>query len=189
MLLVTCYLLLGGKVLASGFSVGFIRTISKITQETQTTSTIPIYLQNYDANNAIDLNFQIRPFVPSNKFDGQAEIVPQTTTLNADYQNLLSHIKIIDGDSQISKLTLSPTQRKQITLTIEIPKDFPQGDYYFSFIAKSNPSSLDDTNISSIRRCFKYYSYRRSADPNGKTKWGYSEFFCSIFSAKWACTN
>ncbi len=142
--------LLPANAFASSFSVGIYPPISKITQETQTTSTIPIYLQNYDADNPVDLNFQIRPFVPSNKFDGQAVIVPQTTTLNADYQNLLSHIKITDGDTQISKLILSPTQRKQVTLTIDIPKDFPQGDYYFSFIAKSDPFSLDDTNISSI---------------------------------------
>jgi hypothetical protein len=134
---------------ASEFSVGIYPPINKVIVDPGSNASIPIYIQNYDKEQ-VELEIKIKAFTFSSKFDGQAEIVPDSTRLSADYENVISGVKVLDGDKQINSLTLSPLERKGLVIDLEIPKNQPTKDYYVSLIAKSKASSLDQTNVSSI---------------------------------------
>src|SRR5690348_14301677 len=97
---------------ASEFSVGMYPPLLKIDAGTEAEISAPFSIQNQSKTDPIELTFEIVPFVPSQKFDGQISLVPKNTIFSQKYVSLFHNSAIMDGDEKITSLSLSPLQQK-----------------------------------------------------------------------------
>jgi len=105
------------------------------------------------SENPQDVKIIFKPFRQGPYSNGQPQYT-DTDTINGVDKNILEKIQILDGENPVTNLTLSPKQKKDLTMHIGLPKEEESSDYYFSIIFISNnpntPSNTGSTLISGI---------------------------------------
>lgn len=108
-----------------------------------------LVIQNLDTE-PITLKTILKPFIPSEKENGEIKYLISDTSLSTE-TNFLQSIKLYDEDKLLSSsFVLAPKQRKKLILKLNIPKDYTNSDYYFSVIFLSAPEEKYESNQSYI---------------------------------------
>lgn len=139
----------------------------------------PISIENF-SNRSLILNIIFRPFKPLE--NGDIEYLEDEEVVGIE-PLLSSKVQIYDNEHAVKKLTLSPKQKKDVTLRIEIAPDQKPSDYYFSTIFISE----DLTNIGSTQSLAIggiATNVILSVGPGGPTKGRISQFSAPFFLLK-----
>lgn len=90
-------------------------------------------IQNLETE-PVTLRVILKPFVPSEKENGELKYLTPGTSLS-DETNFLQGVKLYDGDKLLnSGFVLAPRQQKKLILKLNIPKDYTYSEHYFSII-------------------------------------------------------
>jgi hypothetical protein len=147
-ILASCFLLLASAPLthanAQGVDLGIYPPIIQVETTPPADVKVPIYLENF-TDQSVELNIFLKPFQSTDNENGQIDFIdnPQYSDLN-----IAKRIVVLDNNSAIDSLILSPKQQKNLTLKFNIPQDEPKGDYYLSLIFASNGQNLNNSNFS-----------------------------------------
>lgn len=94
----------------------------------------------------IELQLVLKPFRATNEKNGEIQFI-EPDQLGSQMKDILGKIKIYDGNIILEgNLTLAPRQRKNLTLRVNIPKDYTASDLYFSIVFLTIPKR--DSNLS-----------------------------------------
>ncbi len=169
----TCYLLHATYANAEGVALGVYPPIFQIDATAPANIQAPLTIEN-QGNDPVNLRIEFRPFVSSDQEDGQIKYIRE---LEANFEDplIFQRVKIFDGANQITTLSLSPQQKKDLTLRIDLPRDEPATNYYFSiiFLSGENPSigSNSSQSVSGIAS-----NVLLSIGPKGKANGNIQEF-------------
>ncbi len=103
---------------------------------------------------ALDLLFI--PFAQSNENSGQVDFSINQENFFKEDPTIFDKIKILDENQAIKNITLSPQQKKTLTLLIDIPEEEKESDYYFSivFISKEVENEQNNTRDRIIAKTY-----------------------------------
>ncbi len=134
---------------AQGVSLGIFPPILEIQATTPTDIKSKILIENL-SNDPVNLSIGIKPFQAADSEDGQVYYPSDYSSLLAD-PFIFNKMQLLDGNNSVNEITLSPQQKKELTLEIALPQGEPTGDYYFSIIFQSAESSLQNsTNTTTL---------------------------------------
>jgi hypothetical protein len=137
------YFLIAQIVKAAPLSLSIDPPITTIQAIPPTTTNSYINIQNNE-NSQIALRIEIKPF-KANEENGELEYLNEMPPF-------FRNIQILDKDDvPVENITLGPKQKKNLKLSIAIPKDENISDYYFSVIFISTGSPSDTSNLSANR--------------------------------------
>ena len=121
---------------AQDFSLGIYPPIIQIDALSPSEITTPITIENLSTESVI-LSIQLRQFVPKETENGEIEYIREA---DEPHKRLFDKVKIKEGSSSRTQVSLSPRQKKELTLAISLPKNETASDYYFSiiFVSKAN---------------------------------------------------
>lgn len=126
----TIYLILNtGVVSAQGTSLRLSPSVIRVRLEPPTDLNAPVIIENL-ADEAIDLKTEFRLFKASGDGSGHIEHLP----LRHNNSSIFRGVALMDGENNLSTLTLGPRQKKDLKLKINIEENQPSADYYFSVI-------------------------------------------------------
>ncbi len=161
------------KAGAAGVSLGIFPPILQIQANPPTDIKSKIMIEN-SGSEPMNLDIGIKPFTASSKENGQV-------TYPADYSSLLADpfifqkMQLLNGNTPINSITLSPGQKKELTLEILLPQNEIKGDYYFSIIFISSASNQINSNISGATAGIAT-NVLLSVGPEGPTRGDIEEF-------------
>jgi len=179
--ILTTYYLLLTTAFAEGISLGIDPPIIQINATPPAEILSPITLENR-GDSALNLKVDFKPFVPSDREDGQIKYVSESEAGLPD-PLIFQRIKILDESNQsINEFILPAKQQKKLTLSLSIPKDSPSSDYYFSVVFLSK--SLSSQNTSSSENVFGIASNVLLSVGEGKVSGTVAEFSAPIFLEK-----
>lgn len=90
-------------------------------------------------NEPVELEINLKPFSETSEKDGKVKFI-NFEDLDSRKKDLLKRIKIYkDGKILERGFTLSPKQKKKLSLKVNIPKNYTASDLYFSIIFLSLP--------------------------------------------------
>ncbi len=142
-----------------------------------------ITLEN-SGDDALPLLVQYRFFKPQG-VDGEIEYLKDDVKPGNDPQ-ILDRIVLLESNQEVKSLTIPPKSKKQLDLAVNIPKDEPPGDYYFSIIFLSvNPEaskSAESSQSSAIGGIAM--NVLLSIGPKTKTTGSIEEFSTPFFEYK-----
>jgi len=130
-----CYLLFAiDKAEAKALSLGIYPPIIQIQIEPPANIDTPITIENH-GQETVTLEILFKPFALSKEENG--EIIYLTGKKPLIFEN----IKISEDEEIIEKVVIPPKQSKTLKLNLDIPKDEPLSDYYFSvlFVSENRP--------------------------------------------------
>jgi len=142
-LLVLSFLVFPTVANAQEFSLGIYPPIIQVDAQPPAVVRVPIILQN-QSESPVSLHFVLRPFKPSDKENGEIEYIDKTS----DYDRIFEKLQIRDGDISKKQFNLAAKQKKDLVLTLTLPKQLSTSDYYFSIIFISEGSDTKDLNRS-----------------------------------------
>ena len=169
------------KVSAAGVSLGIFPPILQIQATPPTDIKSKIMIENLGSD-PINLGLGIKPFTASSEENGQV-------TYPADYSSLLADpfifqkMQLLDGNNSVNSITLSPGQKKELTLEILLPQNEIKGDYYFSIIFMSSGANQINSNISGATAGIAA-NVLLSVGPEGPTQGDIEEFSAPTFVTK-----
>jgi len=126
------------KVDASEFSIGIYPPLLKIQAQPPAIIRAAITIQNL-SENSVNLDLLIKPLGALNE---------------NEHKVFFSQVQVVDKATPVKSLNLGPKQKKDLFVKMDIAKDIPQKDYYFSiqFISKADTLALEkETNYSQIQ--------------------------------------
>ncbi len=131
---------------AQGTSLGIYPPIFQVNTTPPAQVEAPLTIQNR-GDDPINLRIELRPFVASDREDGQIKYISQS---EANFRDplILQRVQILDGSTITTTLSLASKQEKNLTLRINIPRDDPSADYYFSIIFLTTQDSIENANVS-----------------------------------------
>jgi hypothetical protein len=124
------------KTEASSVSLGVYPPIIQIDTLSPANISTDIQIQN-QGEESQDLSIIIKPFKAKGSENGELSYLFASDQFGTD-PLMAQRIKIMDGNNQISSITLAPKQEKKLKLVVDIPKGETPSDYYFSIIFASN---------------------------------------------------
>lgn len=133
-------------VRANGTSLGIYPPIIQIDSRPPADIRAPLTIQNL-GEDSVNLKIQLRPFMASDSEDGQIKYV-SIEEANFEDPQLFDKLRIVDNSTEINEVSLAPKQKKDLILRINLPKDEPAGDYYFSIVFLTNPIESGQINSS-----------------------------------------
>jgi hypothetical protein len=175
LLLASCFLLLASSAHAQSVDLGIYPPVFQIQATTPSDVKIPFFIQNF-TNSSIPLTLSLQPFTANQTENGD---ITYLDTANYADPFLPERIQVLDGDNAIGNLTLSPQQKKDLTLEVQIPGNEPKGDYYLSLIFSSGTVNLNNANSSQASAAIAS-NILLSIGPVGPTQ-GYIEDFSTPF--------
>lgn len=99
----------------------------------------PLTIENR-GESGLNLTVSFKPFVPTDREDGQIKYVKEELGID---------VKLLDEFGQAtSEFELSPKQKRNFSLSINLPSDAKSSDYYFSIIFLTGKSSKADVSSS-----------------------------------------
>lgn len=140
------FLLLPLKASAQGTSLGVYPPIFQIDATAPANIQAPLSIQN-PGDTPLSLSVSLRPFKASDQEDGQIKHISEDEANFAD-PFILQRIQILENGTPITNVSLSPKQKKELVLSIQLPKDEPPGDYYFSILFIGSPTNSSEINSS-----------------------------------------
>lgn len=171
------FLLLPSITHAQGVDIGIFPPIFQIETSAPSTIKLPLSIDNF-SDQTTNFNIYLKAFTSSKTDNGQIEYISDPNSLTDNF--LLQRVKILDSDLPITSVSLSPTEKKDLTLKIEIPLDQPRGDYYFSVIFSSTGES-ENNSSSTFASGGISSNVLLSVGPQGKTQGNISEFSSPFF--------
>lgn len=100
----------------------------------------PLTVEN-NGDTQLTLNIQIKPFTASDREDGQVKYL--------DDPLFFQRVSIVDETGQVlERFKIDPKEKKKLKLLLNIPKDSPSGDYYFSIVFLTDQGSNANTSSS-----------------------------------------
>ncbi len=168
------------KAFADTISLSVDPPILQINATPPANITSPLTIENR-GDTPLDLNIELKSFVPSDQENGQISYIDQKSA-NLPDPLFFQRVKLLDQNGQpVTEFKLDPKQKKPLILSIVIPKDSPQSDYYFSIIFLSNPQS---ENINSSQNVTGIASNVILSVGQGKTSGQIEEFSAPVFVEK-----
>ncbi len=144
-LLISQYLnILISKVSAADLSLGIYPPLIQIQLDPPATINTPITIQNR-GQETVTLKILLKPF---NSGKGESGEVIYGSGKNP---LVFENIKVRENDEAIEKIVIAPKQNKTLNLHLDIPKDEPLSDYYFSVLFISENKLKDKLNQSKIQ--------------------------------------
>jgi hypothetical protein len=144
LLFAICYLMFAaGSASADGVSLGIYPPILQIETLPPAKAEVPLTVINLN-DQEVNLNITYKPFLASGSEDGAIDF--DTQDFFKDDPLLFQRIKIVDEGQAITKLTLAPKQKKDLTVSVDIPEKETLSDYYFSIIFTSDNGPKQNTN-------------------------------------------
>lgn len=99
----------------------------------------PLTIENR-GESGLNLSISFKSFVPTDREDGQIKYVKGELGID---------VKLLDESGQAtSEFELSPRQKRNFNLSINLPSDAKSSDYYFSLIFLSSKSTMGDITSS-----------------------------------------
>ncbi|MCL5970368.1 MAG: hypothetical protein M1450_02630 [Patescibacteria group bacterium] len=121
------------KAKASSFALSVFPPVFQIEAKAPATVKSELELENLSDEN-LSLQILLREFEP--KENGGISYLQKGKTRGED-PKILDKISILDKEEKLDSLKIAAKQKKKLTLIIDIPKDEPPSDYYFSIIFSS----------------------------------------------------
>jgi len=167
------FLFLGSQVAhAQTVDFGVYPPVFQIQAAPPSSIKIPFSIENF-IDSSVDLTISLKPFTAAPSENGTVSFVNDLSSYPDP--SLLQKIQVLDNDAPIQSLTVAPKQKKDLNLSIEIPKDEAKGEYYISLLFTS--SNQNDLGNSSSHTTISIGSnILLSVGPFGDTK-GYIEDF------------
>lgn len=134
------------KAVAGEVSLGIYPPIMQITSQPPAKIEAPLTIQNLGEED-LNLDIVFRPFTSSQKENGEVEYLSQNDFF-PENPLFFQHVQVLLGTTPIQEVSLAPKQQKRLSLYIEIPKNEPLSDYYFSILFISKAASTDLRNQS-----------------------------------------
>ncbi len=133
---------------ASGIKLGIYPPLIEIEAIPPAKTEATLSIMNYEEKE-INLKIIYKLFKPSALENGEIEFLNSEEFLKDD-PLLFQRIKILDENEEITSITLGPKQKKDLTITTNIPKDETLSDYYFSiiFVSTNNPNNQSTQAVS-----------------------------------------
>ncbi|MFH1536224.1 MAG: hypothetical protein ABIC96_04125 [Patescibacteria group bacterium] len=180
------------KASASGISLGVSPPIIQIDTQAPSSIKAPFSIKNLGDENQ-ELSILFKPFKASPQENGEVSYLPIDEIPGAD-PFIFEKIHIIDNDQSIVSVTLAPGQQKDLTLSIEIPRDEPPSDYYFSITFMSHPELAEGSKSDQMNQDNKQNqslsiagistNVLLSIGPKGETQGTLEEFSSPFFLEK-----
>lgn len=143
LILLSLFFLSFEKVHAQEFSVGVYPPIIQATTLPPTVIKPKISISNKTQSEVV-LKIELKPFRPTGKGDGSVSY-PSSNSL-PEYL-IFPKIKFLEGENQINEVILGPNESKEISMQIDIDRDAPLSDYYFSVVFITNGENTASENI------------------------------------------
>lgn len=138
------YLFIGSIPAKAGtLSLSLEPSIIEINAIPPANTTTNLVIKNL-SENQVALKIEIKPFKAKSE-KGEIEY------LSAENFPMLKNIQILDSKTPVENIILGPKQEKNLTLSVNIPKDTNISDYYFSIIFISE-NKLIPTSTSSLNQ-------------------------------------
>jgi hypothetical protein len=131
---------------ADGVSLGIYPPILQIEALPPAKTEAPLSIINLN-DQEVTLKITLKPFTASENENGEVQYLSEQDFFKDD-PLLFQRIKILEDGEAITKLTLAPKQKKDLSVTIDIPKEETLSDYYFSIIFASTNTIEQDVNQS-----------------------------------------
>jgi hypothetical protein len=164
---------------AQSVDLGIYPPVFQIQATTPSDVKIPFLIQNF-TDSSVSLTIYLKSFTAAQTENGNITFLD---TSNLPDPFLPQRIQVLDGDNSIGSLTLSPQQKKDLALAIQIPSNEPKGDYYLSLVFSSDTNNVN--NRSSSQATIGIASnILLSIGPVGKTQGQIEDFSTSSLVAK-----
>lgn len=121
---------------ANAFSASVYPSVTKVRIVSGESIQSKIEVRNLE-NRAIVLEAVFKPFRASAESDGFPEYYDDQET----QRFINNNIKLVDKETETTKFTLEPGQKKDLELAISASKSAQQKDYYFTIIFVETPQS------------------------------------------------
>lgn len=129
---------------AQSVDLGIYPPVFQIQSNPPSDIKIPFFIQNF-TDSDVPLTISLRPFTVDSSENGNITFI-DTASYADPY--LPERIQVLDGDNSIGDITLSPQQKKDLILEIQIPNNEPKGDYYLSLVFASNADTINNRTSS-----------------------------------------
>jgi hypothetical protein len=140
---------------------------------------IPFFIQNF-TNQSVPLAISLKPFTADPAENGNISFLDVP-----DYADpyLPQRIQVLDSDNSVGDLVLSPQQKKNLTLEVQIPQNEPHGDYYLALVFASNANNASNTTSSQTTAAIAG-NILLSIGPVGPTKGDIEDFSAPFWTSK-----
>jgi hypothetical protein len=179
LLLAICYSLAAGSAHAQSVDLGIYPPVFQIQATAPSDVKIPFFIQNF-TDSSVPLTISLKPFTADPAENGNITFLDV-----ANYPDpfLPQRIQVLDSENSTGNLILSPQQKKDLTLEVQIPNNEPKGDYYLSLVFSSGAQNLN--NRSSSQATISIASnILLSIGPVGKTQGQIADFSTPFFVTK-----
>ncbi len=129
---------------AQNVDLGIYPPVFQIQANTPSDIKIPFFIQNF-TDSSIPLTILLKPFTADPAENGNITFLDVP---NYPDPYLPQRIQVLDQDNSIGDLILSPQQKKDLVLEVQIPSNEPKGDYYLSLVFSSNADTINGRNSS-----------------------------------------
>jgi len=180
-LFAVCYLLFatGNTAHAQNVDLGIYPPVFQIQATAPSDAKIPFFLQNF-TDSSVPLVISLRPFTADPAENGNITFL-DVPIYSDPY--LPQRIQVLDGENSTGNLVLSPQQKKNLILEVQIPNNEPKGDYYLSLIFSSTADNLNDRSSSQATVGIAS-NILLSIGPVGPTKGQIEDFSTPLFVTK-----
>lgn len=132
---------------ASDIGLGVYPPLIKAHADKPSSIRLPLKVKNM-GDEPIEVNVSIRALNATR--DGSPELI-LFKDYTPEFTALVEAINIIENDQNVSTLTFSPEETKELKLNIEISKEQKEKDYYFSVIFQIANKEQDENSHSLIQ--------------------------------------
>jgi hypothetical protein len=141
---------------------------------------IPFSIQNF-ADSSVDLVISLKPFTAASTENGTISFLDDLSSYPDS--SLLERIQVLENDNPIDTLTLAPRQKKDLNLTIDVPKNEVKGEYYIALTFTSTNQAIINSSSSHATAGISS-NILLSVGPFGDAKGYIEDFSTNPFVAK-----
>lgn len=164
---------------AQSVDLGIYPPVFQIQSNPPSDVKIPFSIQNF-TDSSVPLTISLKPFSADPAENGNISFLDNVTYADPF---LPQRIQVLDGDNSIGDITLSPQQKKDLTLEIQIPNNEPKGDYYLSLVFASSADTINSNNSSQATIGISS-NILLSIGPVGKPQGSIEDFSTPFFVSK-----
>ena len=180
-ILTTCYLILNtGFAHAQSVDLGIYPPVFQIQTVPPSNIKIPFSIQNF-ADSSVDLIVSLKPFTAAPSENGTISFLNNINSYPDP--SLLERIQVLDNDISIDTLTLAPKQKRNLNLTIDVPKNEIKGEYYIALLFTSANQNTPSSNSTQATAGISS-NILLSVGPFGNAKGYIEDFSTQPFVAK-----
>lgn len=123
---------------AQSVSLGVQPPIFEVSALPPATIKSDLHIKNF-SDTPTTVSIQLKPFKASNTENGRLTYINDPNTI----KTLSQYVHLEKGGQPVTELTIPPDTDIKLTVVMDVPKDQPAKDYYFSIIFIANPDTKD----------------------------------------------